>query len=44
MTTIITVNLKHLEGYFDHMIDLFHSKPFIMTFLENKESEINALH
>lgn len=37
MTTIITINLKHLEGYYDHMIDLFHSKPFIMTFLENKE-------
>jgi hypothetical protein len=33
MTTIITVNLKHLEGYYDHMIDLFHCKPFIMTFL-----------
>lgn len=43
MTTIITINLKHLEGYFDHMIDLFHSKPFIMTFIENKEEEINAL-
>ncbi len=33
MTTIITINLKHLEGYYDHMIDLFHTKPFVMTFL-----------
>lgn len=43
MTTIITINLKYLEGYYDHMIDLFHSKPFIMTFIENKEEEISAL-
>lgn len=44
MTTIVTINLKHLEGYYEHMIDLFHSKPFVMTFLENKEEEINALN
>jgi hypothetical protein len=25
------------------MVDLFHSKPFIMTFLENKEEEIKML-
>lgn len=43
MTTIITCNLAHLEGYFEHMTDLFQSKPFIMTFLENKEKEIKAL-
>lgn len=36
MTTIISLNVKHLEGYYDHMIDLFHSKPFVMTFIENK--------
>jgi ATP-dependent RNA helicase DDX56/DBP9 len=35
MTTIITCNLAHLEGYHEHMTDLFHSKPFIMTFIEN---------
>jgi len=43
LSTVICINLDHLRKDFNNIFNNFNHKPFIMTFIENKEQEIVAL-
>jgi ATP-dependent RNA helicase DDX56/DBP9 len=43
MTSIITLGLGYLSNDFDILFKHFQLKPFIMTFIENNETEISHL-
>ena len=38
MATIICINLEYLSKKFQEILNSFNHKPFLMTFLENKEA------
>ena len=44
LSAIVLLGLGHHEGKYERIIDHFQVKPFIMSFLENTEPEINQLH
>jgi len=43
MTSIILIGLNFIDNNFDKLLEPFRLKPFLMTFLENNESEITKL-
>lgn len=43
LSTVITLNLKHLENSYHQIFKHFNNKPVIMTLVENKEEEVESL-
>lgn len=43
LATVVCINVNHLKSDFTNIFNNFNHKPFIMTFVENQEVEVEAL-
>lgn len=43
LATVICINVEYMLPHLNQVFESFSTKPFIMTILENREEEINAL-